>query len=1196
LGTIIRRVRGRWRLKQLLKGLAITGGVLLVALLISGLVLETTRFAETPLLVLRVVSFVSLLAVAVWFLFRPLARRVTDDQVALYLEENEPGLAQSVISAVDVTQSKDEGASAALVQRVVLAAVEACRRVEDGRRIERTPLRRWGGALIATVLLTVAAFTLGPAYLRHGAAAILIPTVDAAEANPYSVSVQPGDATLSRGSDLSVQAQLVGFSASDATLFWRMDGEETYDAIPMIPNEQGSFEALVFALPEGGDYFIESTGVRSESFRVDVEDLPYVSDLTLEYRFPAYTGLAPQVVESGGDVAVLRGTTVMLSAQSTQPTPAGNLVMGDSTRSALENSGADAWTGSFRVDRDGSYAIEFQANNGTFVPASPEFVIDVLEDQAPSVSIVKPGRDSQASPIEEVFIEARADDDYGVREIELVYSVNGGPEDSLPLFSQGGSPRVEVTAGHTFFLEEIDLEPGDVISYYVRAMDTDRVQGAKTVTSDMYFLQIRPFRKDFEQSEQGGMPGGGGGGGGMDGSLPEQQRQIISGTFNLVRDRLTYTDDAFSENVVMLRLAQDRLRAQVEGLVEQIKARGVADDAEAFVTIAEELPLAILEMGVAIDSLEADLPKAAIPSEQKALQHLLRAEEAFRTVQIQSQQGGGGGGGGNASAEELADLFELELDKMKNQYETVQRQEQNQTAQEIDETLERLKELARRQEQAAERQRQLAQGSPNGGGGGGSAAQRELADETERAARELERLSRERRSEALAETARQLQDAAEDMRRAASARGNQSASDARDALNRLRDARRRLEENQDQRIQQGAEAALDRSRRLGEQQRDVTRDVMDLPTQSDQGSAIRRLSERKTQMEEELQSLESDLDRLAAEALRDREQQEAGAALREAANRIRDLRIKEKMRYTRGVIQQRPDQSTRALEEQIQSDLEQLDAQLREAISASEQSGNGAELSEAMDQARDLVRGLESLEERVQGSAEENRRRLGERAQQQSGQGEPGEPGEGQAGEQGEGQQGQAGEQGEGQQGQAGEQGEGQQGQGQQGQGQQGQAGQQGQGGQQGGQGGANQDRGGMANGFGPGAQGDRGELSEDEIRQLQRAYREQRRDAEALRDQLREAGADAGELDGIVQSLRAFDDQRVYEDLAEIEALQAALLEEVKRFEFGLRRAVEREGESLLLRGSGDVPPGYEELIREYYKALAEGRRGGGN
>ena len=37
--------------------------------------------------------------------------------------------------------------------------------------------------------------------------------------------------------------------------------------------------------------------------------------------------------------------------------------------------------------------------------------------------------------------------------------VNGGPEQSVMLF--GGRTRLpEVTAGHTFYLEELDVEPG----------------------------------------------------------------------------------------------------------------------------------------------------------------------------------------------------------------------------------------------------------------------------------------------------------------------------------------------------------------------------------------------------------------------------------------------------------------------------------------------------------------------------------------------------------------------------------------------------------------------------------------------------------------------------------------------------------------------------------------------------------------
>ena len=68
------------------------------------------------------------------------------------------------------------------------------------------------------------------------------------------------------------------------------------------------------------------------------------------------------------------------------------------------------------------------APSGERMTASPQYTIDALDDQPPTVSIAKPGRDTTASPIEEVFVEARAEDDFGVKDLDLVYSVNGGAE------------------------------------------------------------------------------------------------------------------------------------------------------------------------------------------------------------------------------------------------------------------------------------------------------------------------------------------------------------------------------------------------------------------------------------------------------------------------------------------------------------------------------------------------------------------------------------------------------------------------------------------------------------------------------------------------------------------------------------------------------------------------------------------------
>src|SRR3954471_21609647 len=127
------------------------------------------------------------------------------------------------------------------------------------------------------------------------------------------------------------------------------------------------------------------------------------------------------------------------------------------------------------------------------------------------------------------------------------------------------------------------------------------------------------------------------------------------------------------------------------------------------------------EMKGAPPPLHQETGRDALPPEQRALQKLLAADAIFRQVQVAlgNQNAQGGGGGNQREQQELAGLFELELDKMKNQYETVQRAQRQQAEQQKSEAERRLEELARRQEQALEEQRRRAQqGAANSSGGG----------------------------------------------------------------------------------------------------------------------------------------------------------------------------------------------------------------------------------------------------------------------------------------------------------------------------------------------------------------------------------------------------------------------------------------------------------------------------------------------
>src|SRR5207253_3949052 len=177
-----------------------------------------------------------------------------------------------------------------------------------------------------------------------------------------------------------------------------------------------------------------------------------------------------------------------------------------------------------------------------------EYSMEALDDQKPIVEFTKPGRDTKATKVEEVFTELRAEDDFGVRQLELYYSVNGGAEQKIDLFSSKSDNPKEISAGHTFFLEEYDLQPGDLVTYYGKAVDTRNP--ANSVSTDIYFIEVRPFGREYTQGQQGG--GGGGGGGEADSAeaLSKRQKEIIAATFNLDRDKdVKYKGKDWTDNM-----------------------------------------------------------------------------------------------------------------------------------------------------------------------------------------------------------------------------------------------------------------------------------------------------------------------------------------------------------------------------------------------------------------------------------------------------------------------------------------------------------------------------------------------------------------------------------------------------------------------------------------------------------------------
>ena len=1185
LQNLLQRARRRRQLLLTLRGIAICLGVVAVVLLLSGWTAHRFRTNNAAILVLRIGSLLTVLATIYFALVQPLLRRISDARLARLIEEKSPGTEDRLVASVEYADdSTNQNISPALIHRLHADANYASNNVNIGDVIRRSRLLTYGAGALASLLIFTAVLKWGPREISEGVAQLVAPTTFAASSNAMSIRVKPGTARVPKGSDQDVIASLVNFDSQTVTLFSRPLGSKAdWQGQTMEPAKaKTDFRFSIFNIQDSMEYFVESNSIRSDVYKFNVVDLPFVKQLDLTLNFPAFTHLPAKVVEDGGDIAALKGTVATIMARLSGKVRAARIVFSDGKKSEMKLQGAD-FVGDITVSGDTSYYIELVSTDGETYRGSNEYDVTILEDQPPTISFDKPGRDKKATNLEEVFTQARAEDDYGVVSMDLHFSVNGGDEKAVNLQQLTRESARSLTGAYTFFLEEYKLKPGDFISYYAKARDA-----SNEATSDIYFIEVKPFEMEYKQSQQQGGQGGGQGSDQDQNALSRRQKDLIAATHRLIREGDKYTPQERKDGYEAVAAGQEKLRTDTLEFLDRMGRRMGDDSQKQMLEIAEKLSKAAKEMENAPPPLRQETGKDALPPEQRALQSLLAADALFREVQVAfgNQSSGGQDGSSERQQQELAGLFELELDKMKNQYETVQRAQQQQAQQEKTDAERRLEELARRQQQALDEQRRRMGQPANGSSGGNQRQQQELIDETRKAARELERLSRERRDAQMQELARQLNQTADEMQKAqASSRTNPSESAAQQerALDRLRQAQDRLQQANGQSGRQSGQAGSSgRQQQIGDlrqraaqaasRQRDIAKDMENLARRGGQNAqdenskrAREQLAERKDTLADSVNSLQQDIEQSAKAMGSGQGQQRAARQLKDAADSLSRDRVADRIREGKQNLSGAQQGGNRSDERAIERSLNAVSERLQAAEQSAGNSG-GSSAEENLDRTRQLADNLDSLRRRMdENAARRNGNRQGQNQSQNP------KPNEGQE---------------QGQPSQQGQQSDQQQGGRQQGQQQGGQqSGQQSGGPQNGGQSFGDRQRMSGAPQWGPIGDG------WGDNRQIPAEVRERLREAQDMR---REWGATSTgatrQLDEVIDRLKQLADGRMEGDAATAALLKQDVIEPLRQLELELSRQIQQQSgrTNLRLRDDGAAPERYRKAVEEYYRRLS--------
>jgi hypothetical protein len=520
----------------------------------------------------------------------------------------------------------------------------------------------------------------------------------------------------------------------------QVEADDGWQDVEMVP-VGGGFQFEFASVGESFRYRVAAASARSEIYEVVAMVLPGVARIDVEYDYPAFTGLERRVEVDGGDIYAPAGTAVTLTVHADKPVEAGAMVLGGGSRVPLAlKDDTVTLSAEFEVTADDAYRLELSDDEGLSNPGEVQYFIRAIDDRPPDVRILRPEGDRVVTPLEEVTIEARADDDYGLERFEIVYAVRGGEERAVPF---PGSTGLSTRAGtHTLYVEDLDVVPGDFVTYYARAIDVNRAKASTEARSDIYFLDVTPFEQEFVEAQSQSQNGDGGTG---LADLTASQRAIIVATWKLDRrpDDMSADDD-----VRTVARAQGELKLRTQQALEEFSGGspgsgpppGPAAD-------GDPLALAVQAMGDAEAELDGVQTEAALPHEMTALNQLLRAQAEVRRREVARQRSATGGGEGRAG-QDLSALFDQELRRLQQtNYET--RSSARRDTPES-EALARVRELARRQDDLARRQRDLERRR-------GELDPEELERQLDRLTREQTELRRE--AEELARTLDQLGEA-----------------------------------------------------------------------------------------------------------------------------------------------------------------------------------------------------------------------------------------------------------------------------------------------------------------------------------------------------------------------------------------------------------------------------------------------------
>lgn len=285
------------------------------------------------------------------------------------------------------------------------------------------------------------------------------------------------------------------------TLQVNTQGDVSPDEVSLTFNEQAylmkpskdGFQYTFTQVTNPISFQLKGGGVRSQTYLLEVVDVPRVRNIALEIRPPRYTQLPNEEVVGSGNANFPEGSELVWKLTSSA-TDKVELAWLDSLYVFKANE--DQFQLTKPIFKSGSYQILTSNANRTHYEQL-SYRLQAIKDMPPKIEV-----EEKLDSLESVnYYRALLQDDYGLSKAQLVYYPTQEPENK-----QHKNIDIARATVADFFYEfpnaEINLAEGIAYTYYFEVFDNDTINGAKASRSKAFTYRKNTQNEDRDERLQ----------------------------------------------------------------------------------------------------------------------------------------------------------------------------------------------------------------------------------------------------------------------------------------------------------------------------------------------------------------------------------------------------------------------------------------------------------------------------------------------------------------------------------------------------------------------------------------------------------------------------------------------------------------------------------------------------------------------